>query len=93
MKESAVQKLPKEHREFYLNHKNSIDSFIEYVFTDSLEQAYLVSLVEETEYPDALSNYAVKIAYQKGYQACLLKQLKLLNYNMKKLIPNEWRVV
>ena len=93
MKESTTQKLPKHFKDFYLSHKKELDPFLDHVFTEPLEKAYLASIEEESQYSDAISNYAVKIAYHKGYQASLLKQLKLLDYNLKKLIPNEWRVV
>ena len=88
MKDSVVQnKLPKETREFYLNHKNSVDKVLD-VFRESLYKDYLASIETELESCDAISNYAVKLAYQKGYQASLLKQLKLLNFDLKRLIPD-----
>lgn len=87
MKESLIQRLPEEQRRFYLNNKDSINKLLCCAFTEPLQKAYIASVEEELEQPDAISNYAVKLAYQKGYQASILKQLKLLNLDLSKTIP------
>jgi len=88
MKESVVQRLPKEQREFYVNHKEAINRILYEAFIEPLHKEYLASVDKELECPDAISNYAVKLAYQKGYQASLLKQLKLLNLDLSVIIPD-----
>ena len=88
MKESLVQRLPKEQREFYIRNKSSIDLLLNNAFVEPLTKDYLASVDKELECPDAISNYAVKLAYQKGYQASILKQLKLLNLDMSEIIPD-----
>lgn len=88
MKDSLVQRLPEEQRKFYLNNKDSVNKLLYCAFTEPLHKAYVASVEEELEQPDAISNYAVKLAYQKGYQASILKQLKLLNLNLSVIIPD-----
>lgn len=88
MKESLIQRLPKEQREFYNINKEVLDRFLYTSLIEPLYKDYLASVEKELECPDAISNYAVKLAYQKGYQASILKQLKLLNLDLSVIIPD-----
>ncbi len=71
--------------------KNNYKQFDEILsrYRIALKADYIRTEEESLEYCDAISNYAMKIAYLNGYKAALLKSLKLHSVALEELIPDQ----